>query len=220
MTVDQLIRFVAAFYQTWDHALGARYVGQFQIPLDKKVKHLSKGQNVRLGLLLALAHRPEVMILDDPALALDPIMRKDFNRDVITHLQGSGCTVLYSSHLLAEVEAVADRVAILHDGRIVREATPEDLRNDVKRLIFPAKHLTSMARQLQLLDTQAQGLDVCAVVDQAASAVRILGKSGVVPRVIDLNLDEIFEAFVIGRAECDGQPRYGESVAIGSTETP
>ena len=111
-------------------------------------------------------------------------------------------------------------MATLHQGRIVRDATPEDLRNDVKRLVFPAKHLTSMARQLQLLDTQVQGLDVCTIVDQAPSAIRILRESGVVPRVIDLNLDEIFEAFVIGRAECDGQPRCGESVAIGSTETP
>lgn len=72
-TVDRLIRFIAPFYLTWDHTLAASYVRQFELPLRTKVRHLSKGQNVRLGLLLALSHRPEVVILDDPALGLDPI---------------------------------------------------------------------------------------------------------------------------------------------------
>ncbi|MGE3315625.1 MAG: ABC transporter ATP-binding protein, partial [Planctomycetaceae bacterium] len=103
MRVEQIIRFVAPFYPTWDHKLAERYVELFELPLDRKVRHLSKGQNVRLGLLLALAHKPEVVILDDPALGLDPIMRRDFNRDLITHLQSEGRTVLYSSHLLYEV---------------------------------------------------------------------------------------------------------------------
>ena len=120
MTVDQLIRFIAPFYPTWDHTLAASYAKQFELPLRTRVRHLSKGQNVRLGLLLALTHRPEVVILDDPALGLDPIMRRDFNRDLVTHLQAEGRTVLYSSHLLYEVEPVADMLAILHEGQIGR----------------------------------------------------------------------------------------------------
>jgi ABC-2 type transport system ATP-binding protein len=75
------------------------------------------------------------VILDDPALGLDPIMRRDFNRDLVTHLQAEGRTVLYSSHLLYEVETVADIVDILHEGRIVRQGTPEDLRIKIQRLV-------------------------------------------------------------------------------------
>ncbi|NJR71373.1 MAG: hypothetical protein HC771_24190, partial [Synechococcales cyanobacterium CRU_2_2] len=63
---------------------------EFELPIDQKIKFLSKGQNVRLGLVLALAHRPELVILDDPALGLDPIMRKQFNRDLITHCRAKG----------------------------------------------------------------------------------------------------------------------------------
>ena len=136
MTAEQVIRFVGAFYPTWDHALVRRLSEQFDLPLTTKVRHLSKGQNVRLGLLLALAHRPELVILDDPALGLDPIMRREFNRDLVVHLQSEGSTVLYSSHLLYEVEPVADVIAILHEGRIVRQSRTDELRRQVKRLIL------------------------------------------------------------------------------------
>src|SRR5438045_9780115 len=125
---------MAPFYRHWDRALVERYVRQFELPTTTQIKHLSKGHNVRLGLILALAHRPELVILDDPALGLDPIMRKQFNRDLITHLQGEGRTVFYSSHLLYEVEPVADEVAILDQGRVIRQAETEALRRDVKQL--------------------------------------------------------------------------------------
>ncbi len=68
MRVDEIVRFVAPFYPTWDHDLALRYLRDFELPLRTRIKHLSKGQNVRLGLVLALAHRPELVILDDPAL--------------------------------------------------------------------------------------------------------------------------------------------------------
>ena len=109
---------------------------------------------MRLGLVLALAHRPELVILDDPALGLDPIMRKQFNRDLITHLQGEGRTVFYSSHLLYEVEPVADEVAILDQGRIVRQADTETLRRDVKQLHPEPRGVCRDRRHLTVLDVR------------------------------------------------------------------
>ena len=147
MRVEEIVRFVAPFYPTWDHDLALKYIRDFELPARTRIKHLSKGQNVRLGLVLALAHRPELVILDDPALGLDPIMRKQFNRDLITHLQGEGRTVFYSSHLLYEVEPVADEVAILDHGRIVRQADTETLRRDVKQLILSREAFVGAARQ-------------------------------------------------------------------------
>src|SRR5438105_6761277 len=156
MRVEEIVRFVAPFYPTWDHELAFKYVRDFELPLRTRVKHLSKGQNVRLGLVLALAHRPELVILDDPALGLDPIMRKEFNRDLIAHLQGEGATVLYSSHLLYEVEPIADAVAILHDGVIIKQAATETLRSDVKQLIFTAEDYAEQASTLKSLDVLRQ----------------------------------------------------------------
>lgn len=198
MTVEQLIRFIAPFYPTWDHKLAADYVKQFELPLRTKVRHLSKGQNVRLGLLLALAHRPQVVILDDPALGLDPIMRRDFNRDLVTHLQAEGRTVLYSSHLLYEVEPVADMVAILHEGHIVRQGTPEDLRIKIQRLVMTTESVARVGSRLKVLDGRIVAGEVILTVDDADQAIAMLRQDEIGHKTVSLNLDEIFEAFVTG----------------------
>jgi ABC-2 type transport system ATP-binding protein len=200
MTVAEIVRFIAPFYDAWDQALADRYLQQFDLPRKTKIKHLSKGQNVRLGLVLALAHRPEVVILDDPVLGLDPIMRKEFNRDLIAHLQGEGRTVLYSSHLLYEVEPVADAVGILHQGQIVRQGSTEELRDEVKRLLVPAAALGRLPG-LTVLDVATDGERTALTVDNAQQAIATLHGIGIEPEIVDLNLDEIFEAFVIGRPE-------------------
>jgi ABC-2 type transport system ATP-binding protein len=199
MRVEEIVRFVAPFYPTWDHVLAVKYLRDFELPLRTRIKHLSKGQNVRLGLVLALAHRPDLVILDDPALGLDPIMRKQFNRDLITHLQGEGRTVFYSSHLLYEVEPIADEVAILDGGRIVRQAETEVLRRDVKQIILSHEACAALRSDLILLDERTDGANVALVVEKALSTIELLRREGVEHRAVDLNLDEIFEAYVAGR---------------------
>src|SRR6476659_9623062 len=199
MRVEEIVRFVAPFYPTWDHGLALKYLRDFELPLRTRIKHLSKGQNVRLGLVLALAHRPEVVILDDPGLGLDPIMRKQFNRDLITHLQGEGRTVFYSSHLLYEVEPVADEVAILDQGRIIRQAETEVLRRDVKQLILSYEEYAAIRGRLKILDERTDGDRIAVVIERAQQSLELLGREGANHRVVDLNLDEIFEAYVAGR---------------------
>lgn len=201
MRCEEILRFMAPFYPTWDHQLALKYARNFEVPLATKIKHLSKGQNVRLGLVLALAHRPEVVILDDPALGLDPIMRKQFNRDLITHLQGEGRTVFYSSHLLYEVEPVADEVAILDQGRIVRQSETEALRADVKQIVLSPDASTLLGGDVKVLDRRREGDELALVVEGAAKAIDRLTYEGVEHRVVDLNLDEIFEAYVAGKSQ-------------------
>ncbi len=214
MTVEQIVQFIAPFYDTWDEALAKRYLEQFELPRRTKIKHLSKGQNVRLGLVLALSHRPEVVILDDPVLGLDPIMRKEFNRDLIAHLQAEGRTVLYSSHLLYEIEPVADAVGILDHGQIVRQGMTEDLRDEVKRLLVPTASLGRLPG-LKLLDVADTGDRVALTVDDAPGAIAALRQIGIEPEIVDLNLDEIFEAFVIGRRDITAG-RFATSVTTSA----
>ncbi len=199
MRCEEILRFMAPFYPTWDHQLALQYAKDFEVPLQTRIKHLSKGQNVRLGLVLALAHRPELVILDDPALGLDPIMRKQFNCDLITHLQGQGRTVFYSSHLLYEVEPVADEVAILDHGQIVRHAETEDLRRDVKQISLSREAAGLLANQAKILDQRPNGTEVAIIVEEAEAVIQALEHEGVEHSVVDLNLDEIFEAYVAGR---------------------
>jgi ABC-2 type transport system ATP-binding protein len=201
MKVRQLISFMAPFYPTWDTKWAKQLADRFELPMETKFKHLSKGQGVRVALLLALAHRPELVILDDPTLGLDPIMRKEFLRDLVTYLQGEQVSVFFSSHLLYEIEPVADSVVILDHGRVVRQAATEDLREQVKRLIAPIAAEPFLRDLPGLLDLNASGRQVTAVVSDIASVRPMLSSSPVPIEEIDLNLDEIFEAYVIGRKE-------------------
>jgi ABC-2 type transport system ATP-binding protein len=157
-------------------------------------------------LVLALAHRPEVVILDDPALGLDPIMRKEFNRDLVTHLQGEGRTVFYSSHLLYEVEPVADVVAILDRGIIVKQAATEQLRRDVKRIALAPSAFYQHRSSFSALDVEHRGEETAVVVDNGPAALAAIEAAGEPHRVFDLNLDEIFEAYVAGHLSDGAEP--------------
>ncbi|MGO8697551.1 MAG: ATP-binding cassette domain-containing protein [Limisphaerales bacterium] len=199
MTPIELCRFLAPFYPTWDMDFARSYLERFDIPLHSKIRHLSKGQSIKLGLAVALAHRPPIVILDDPAMGLDPIARKEFNRDLVEHLQTSGCTVLYSSHLLGEVEAVADAVAILDEGKILRTGTTDQLREEVKRIILPIAEVSGLPKPDGLLDVRQHEQRLALVTDHADIYTRQLAAGGIDHEVVELSLDEIFEAFVIGR---------------------
>ena len=100
MKVSRIIKWVAGFYSDWDQKFTDELAEVLRLPKNTKVKELSKGQNSSLALLLALGHRPDIVILDDPTLGLDPIARKDFLRHVIDLLQSNNVTVFFSSHLL------------------------------------------------------------------------------------------------------------------------
>jgi ABC-2 type transport system ATP-binding protein len=212
MTPIELCRFLEPFYPTWDMRIAQDYLDRFEVPRHGRIRQLSKGQTVKLGLAVALAHRPELAILDDPAIGLDPIARKEFNRDLIEHLQVEGRTVVYSSHLLDEVETVADSIAILHNGRIARQAPTEVLRDEVKQILLPVEAVDSVQPPAGLLDVRRHDDRIVVTVDRAAPFIEALALSGIDHEVVDLSLDDIFEAIVIGRPQ--GWPRPLSAVAI------
>jgi len=173
---------------------------QFDLPAKGKVGTLSKGQNTRLALLLALAHRPKIVILDDPTLGLDPIARKEFLRSVITLLQAEGATVFFSSHLLYEIEPVADRIAILDQGRIVKAAATDELRDTVRRFVLRPKAAMDLAKVPGILDAVHRDGQWNVTVESPDKAARaaLPAAAGDDVEETGLNLDEIFEAYVIG----------------------
>src|SRR5438105_9704173 len=128
MRVSELFRYTRAFYPNWDPAFAEELRESFALDPAARVKHLSKGQRARAGLVLALAHRPELLVLDEPSSGLDPIVRRDILGAVIRTIAHEGRTVLFSSHLLEEVERVADHVTMIHQGKIVVSAPLDDLR--------------------------------------------------------------------------------------------
>lgn len=119
MRVDELLRYTQAFFPKWDWALAAQLQEAFELDGRQKVNTLSRGQRARVGLLAALAHRPELLVLDEPSSGLDPVVRRDILAAIVRTVADEGRTVLFSSHLLDEVQRVADHVAMLHNGRLV-----------------------------------------------------------------------------------------------------
>lgn len=200
MTVGQIIHWVAGFYPNWDSAFTDQLTDMLRLSKGTKVKALSKGQNSSLALLLALGHHPELVILDDPTLGLDPIARKDFLRHVIDLLQSNSVTVFFSSHLLYEIEPVADHIAILDNGVIRTHGKTDDLRDSVRRFIFRPKADRDVLPIAGLLDVMDTGDSVSVTIencdDEKRSQLRQLSQNGVEETA--LNLDEIFEAYVIG----------------------
>src|SRR5437763_14574088 len=110
MRVDELIRYSRAFYPAWDDAYAEELRQTFALDPAARIRNLSKGQKARAGLLIALAHRPQLLVLDEPSSGLDPIVRRDILGAVIRTIAHEGRTVLLSSHLLEAVERVADHV--------------------------------------------------------------------------------------------------------------
>src|SRR5579871_4072140 len=134
MTVAQLIRFCRTFRETWNDELCQSLLQKFGLDPGKKVKHLSKGTQTKLSLLLALAFEPELLILDEPTTGLDPIIREEFLEPVLGAIRDRGCTVLFSSHTIEDVERLADRVGILLDGRFLVNSSVRDLLSKTRRV--------------------------------------------------------------------------------------
>ncbi len=134
MRVGELLRYTQAFYPAWDATYAEELRSSFELDPAAKVKHLSKGQRARTGLLLALAHRPEILVLDEPSSGLDPIVRRDILGAIIRTISEEGRTVLFSSHLLGEVERVSDHVAMIHEGRIVICGSLDQIQASYHRL--------------------------------------------------------------------------------------
>ena len=180
----------------FDEAVYRSHLERLGIDPSQRVKHLSRGQRAQVALALALAPSPELVILDDPAMGLDPVVRREFLEVMIELVQQEGRTVLFTSHVLADVERVADHVAILHQG-VLRVSGPVD---DVKERIvrvhahFDGDAPTAPADLSGVLKQSARGralsLTVCDGPDAASAWARENGATGV--DVERLTLEDLF----------------------------
>jgi len=140
MRVWELLRYTQAFYPKWDPAYAEQLREQFELDPSARVKTLSKGQRARLGLIAAEAHRPDLLILDEPSSGLDPIVRRDILEAIIRTVTDQGRTVIFSSHLLDEVERVSDQLAMLHRGALRFCAPLDEIKARHRRVVLHFEH--------------------------------------------------------------------------------
>ena len=134
MTVSGMIRYTASFYPQWSRELEARYLRRFELPAGRGIKGLSRGMRTKLALLLALCRGADLLMLDEPTTGLDPAATEDVLQALVGHAGDRGCTVFFSSHQLADVEQIADHVAISDRGRTVVTGVLDDLRQNYRRI--------------------------------------------------------------------------------------
>jgi len=134
MTVAELVKFTRVFYPNWDPAFADQLLEMFGLDPGARLKTLSKGERAKAELLTALAHRPELLILDEPSSGLDVIVRHEILKAIVRDVAGEGRTVFFSSHLLDEVERVSDYVAIMVKGKIVLADSLDNIRENHYRM--------------------------------------------------------------------------------------
>lgn len=204
MSIAELTRFTSSFYPTWQEAKCAELLKGFELDPAKKIKELSKGMVAKVALTLALAHDPELLVLDEPTGGLDVMVRREFLESIVRMIQEEGKTVFLSSHVLVDMERVADEIAIIEEGRLVKRSTLEELKDKVKKvkLTFagnpPGDVRIEGARNVDR-DGREWVVTYEDFSEEKLNALRKLPVSDA--QVIDLDLEDIFVVLVGKRSE-------------------
>ena len=135
MTIGQIVQFTQAFYEHWDHKLVDQVLDHFELSKKQKCGRLSRGQQAQVSLALAVAPDPELLILDDPTLGLDTVVRREFLEALIQLIQSRGRTIFFSSHVLGDVERVATRIGVMVDGILRVDCPTETFRESVRKIV-------------------------------------------------------------------------------------
>ncbi|HET9424471.1 MAG TPA: ABC transporter ATP-binding protein [Gemmatimonadaceae bacterium] len=195
LTVREAIELHRAFYPTWDDAWATELRGEFDLDPERRQSALSKGEAGKLQILLALAQRPQLLVLDEPTDGLDPVVRRDILGAVLAYVNDTKATVLISSHLVHELERICDWVGVMDQGRLLDEMPMERFKNGIKRLrVSSAPDELINAPFTMLSRDRAQGnIEHWLVRGWSPGMQDYLGGTGTTVReVIDLDLEEGF----------------------------
>jgi ABC-2 type transport system ATP-binding protein len=195
MTVSQMIAFTRSFYSDWRPEVEARLLREFDLPVTRKVKALSKGMRTKLALMLALSRHPQLLILDEPSEGLDPVSIEELLQALIA-AAAEGTAVFFSSHQISEVERIADHVCMLDRGRLVLDASLDVIRRDFRRIevgfanepprwVWPSDDIGSIRTSGRQISIVAKG-NVDAIVERA------YGSGAVSVETFAVSLREVF----------------------------
>ena len=202
MTIAEVIWFTRSFYPHWDDALCEIMLKDYGLDPRKKVKQLSHGMTTKLALILALCHDPDLLILDEPTTGLDPLIREEFLEGVNRLIRIRPRTVLFSSHIMSDIEKVADMIGIINEGRLLVCAGRDELMEKTIRLkvtLKPGDGTPDPPRETILSDADGRYWHLT-VYEMAERELERLRQDPRVERVDvqGLGLEEIFKDFIKG----------------------
>ncbi|MCA9076129.1 MAG: ABC transporter ATP-binding protein [Planctomycetaceae bacterium] len=201
MTISQLERFTESFYENWNGDLFGQIIDHFQLSRKRRVWRMSRGQRAQIALALAIAPDPELLILDDPTLGLDTVVRRDMLESLIQLIQREGRTILFSSHILGDVERVADRIGIMVDG-VLRVAAPTDhFKQMVQRVVLTFDDTPPPLNETEgilsnIVNGHRRELTIIGLTDERRNILEALNPK--VIDIVDLNLEDAFIEYTRG----------------------
>lgn len=201
MTIHEAVGFTRAFYPQWNERLVEQILDHFRLRGGQRIRRLSRGQQAQVSLALAVAPDPELLILDDPTIGLDTVVRRDFLDSLIQIIQRQGRTILFSSHILGDVERVADRIGILVDGVLRVDCRTDHFRDSIRKILLEfhghapdAPALPGLVSHRQL-GTQLE-LVMVGYGDEQRKSIEALGPRSI--EVLDFNLEDAFIEYTRG----------------------
>lgn len=204
MRVEEIGWFAAAFYEEDYFDRFREHLEKFELPPDRKIKKLSKGQRAKVALALALSHDPRLLIMDEPTSGLDPLVRREFLESMLDRV-ATGRTVLLSSHQISEVERVADEVGIIRNGSFCTQEPLQQMRESITQVLVslddPLTALPSLPAPAQVLREETEGRQRRLIVrnlspDTEALLAQRVGVNSV--QVSTPSLDDVFVAYIRG----------------------
>ncbi|HMN45913.1 MAG TPA: ABC transporter ATP-binding protein [Povalibacter sp.] len=197
MRIDELMRYTQAFHPTWDASYARELLETFALDPSRKIKELSKGMRAQAGLIAAVAHRPELLILDEPSSGLDAVVRRDILDAIVRAVADDGRTVIFSSHLLDEVERMSDHVTLMHQGRVTLSGVLDDVRGAYRRSrVRFVEHFDRPPALDTALVMEGSGRTWSVVHNGSIERFRhsVLARGGEIVESRDATLEEIFLA--------------------------
>ena len=202
LSVLGMVNYTAAFYEKWDMAFVTDLLRRWDLPTDKSCGLLSPGERQRLGIVLALGHRPELLILDEPVASLDPLGRRVFLESLLELMRDGERAILFSTHITSDVERVASHVAMMRNGVVLFHEDLGGVKDRVKRLrLHAGTSLPSSPELPGVLRWEVQGSSGVLTVSNYTAALPddLRARWGADVVVDDLNLEEVFVAYHEGR---------------------
>ena len=201
MRVGEVLDFARKLRPEWDQARAKEMLERYRLDVKQKVGKLSKGTGAKLSLLLAMAHDPEILVLDEPTDGLDPVARDEFLEEVIGSTAERERTVLISSHALTDVQKMADVIGLLHKGKLAVQCSTDDLVRTTKRLRTVVEDRRSPAAPAGALCSRRVGREwIVTVRGFTAEMAAAVGEAagGAPVTVEDVGLEDVFKDFVCG----------------------
>lgn len=199
MSVDEVIKFTSAFYPTWNWNAAKGLLDKFHLDGKKKIRQLSKGMMAKVFLVLALAPDPRLLILDDATSGLDPVVRREFLESIAALAQKEKRTILFSSHLLGDIERICDWVGIISHGRMRVQAKVDDLKASVKKILVRFDDTPPSDLKLKgIINQESSGSTLSVTVEKYSDEIledikRYRTKS---VQLVDLSLEDIFVEYL------------------------